>query len=137
MFTGLFVEHYQEHNVIWNGQRGRVYFFQNELPYDPPTQNDWMANDGTLGWAAYKVDDSVIEHELYGGGVYTYNRNNPAIITENGFETPANVTGIKIERIYTRNLSGPGSIISVINGVGDTADLQNEGPHYVTSYSMI
>ena len=34
---GLFVEHFQEHNVIWNGEGGRVYLFQNELPYDVPT----------------------------------------------------------------------------------------------------
>ena len=30
--TGLFVEHYQEYNVIWNGENGRNVFFQNELP---------------------------------------------------------------------------------------------------------
>ena len=35
---GLFVEHYQQYQVIWNGNGGRTYFFQNELPYDPPTQ---------------------------------------------------------------------------------------------------
>lgn len=132
--TGLFVEHYQEHNVVWNGERGRVYFFQNELPYDPPTQNDWIANDGTLGWAAYKVNDSVTEHELYGGGVYCFNRNNPTIETENGFEVPQNVAGIKMVHIYTRNLSGPGTIHSVINGVGVTVDTVNKGPEYVASY---
>ena len=36
--TGLFVEHFQEYNLVWNGERGRVYFFQNELPYEPPSQ---------------------------------------------------------------------------------------------------
>ena len=49
--TGLFVEHFQEYNTIWNGERGRVILYQNELPYDPPTQADWTADDGTLGWA--------------------------------------------------------------------------------------
>lgn len=29
---GLFVEHFQEHNVIWNGERGRVYFFRTSFP---------------------------------------------------------------------------------------------------------
>ena len=33
---GLFVEHYQKNEVIWNGDDGRVVFFQNEMPYDPP-----------------------------------------------------------------------------------------------------
>jgi len=36
--TGLFVEHYQQYNVLWNGENGRTVFFQNELPYDPPNQ---------------------------------------------------------------------------------------------------
>jgi hypothetical protein len=33
---GLFVEHYQKNEVIWNGQGGEDIFFQNEMPYDPP-----------------------------------------------------------------------------------------------------
>ena len=36
--TGLFVEHFQKYNVVWNGERGRTIMFQNELPYDPPNQ---------------------------------------------------------------------------------------------------
>lgn len=51
--TGLFVEHFQKDNVIWNGERGRTVFFQNELPYDAPNQAAWQL-DGTLGYAAYK-----------------------------------------------------------------------------------
>ena len=35
---GLFVEHYQKNQVIWNGQGGTDIFFQNEMPYDPPSQ---------------------------------------------------------------------------------------------------
>ena len=52
--TGLFVEHYQSYNVIWNGENGKTIIFQNELPYDPPTQAAWQ-HDGVLGYAAYKV----------------------------------------------------------------------------------
>jgi hypothetical protein len=37
--TGLFVEHYQKYEVTWNGQNGKVIFFQNEMPYDPPNQH--------------------------------------------------------------------------------------------------
>jgi hypothetical protein len=36
---GLFVEHYQQFQVIWNGNGGRTYFFQNEIPYDVPNQS--------------------------------------------------------------------------------------------------
>jgi hypothetical protein len=68
---GLFVEHYQKYNVIWNGERGRTIMFQNELPYDPPTQADWM-NGSVKGFAAYKVDDSVRTHEAFGLGSYSF-----------------------------------------------------------------
>lgn len=131
--TGLFVEHYQQYNVVWNGNGGRVYFFQNELPYDPPTQDEWKTPDGTLGWAGYKVADTVTSHEFWGGGVYSYNRNNPDIITQNGFEAP-NSPNVKLHKTYTRNLSGPGIIQSVINGVGEQVDDNNTGPEYVASY---
>ena len=86
--TGLFVEHFQEYNTIWNGEDGTVVLYQNELPYDPPTQEEWTNDDGSLGWAGYKVADNVKTHTLYGGGVYVFNQNNPAIVTENGFEVP-------------------------------------------------
>ena len=39
--TGLFVEHFQQYNTIWNGNNGTDVLYQNELPYDPPTQADW------------------------------------------------------------------------------------------------
>ena len=35
---GLFVEHYQKYEVIWNGENGKTIFFQNEMPYDVPSQ---------------------------------------------------------------------------------------------------
>ena len=38
---GLFVEHYQKYQVIWNGENGRTIMFQNEMPYDPPNQAAW------------------------------------------------------------------------------------------------
>ena len=38
--------------------RGVEVLYQNELPYDPPTQADWM-HDGVEGWAGYKVGDQV------------------------------------------------------------------------------
>ena len=85
--TGLFVEHFQQYNTVWNGENGTTILYQNELPYDPPTQADWM-NGSVEGWAGYKVGDHVRTHNLYGGGVYVFNQNNPSIHTENGFEVP-------------------------------------------------
>lgn len=131
--TGLFVEHFQEHNTIWNGERGTVVLYQNELPYDPPTQADWTMPDGTLGWAGYKVDDEVTEHRLYGGGVYVFNQNNPDIVTENGFEVPQ-APGVQLHHIMTVNLSA-GTINHVVNGVGDAVPPSTSGvPEYVVDY---
>jgi hypothetical protein len=64
---GLFVEHYQGYQVLWHGNGGRTYFFQNEMPYDVPTQADWMSGT-TRGFAAYKVDAAVTSHEAWGLG---------------------------------------------------------------------
>jgi hypothetical protein len=130
--TGLFVEHFQEYNTIWNGENGLTILYQNELPYDPPTQADWM-HDGVEGWAGYKVGDQVKTHKLYGGGVYVFNRNNPSIHTENGFEVPQ-TPGVQLHHVMTVNLSA-GTIDHVVNGVGGPADVTRIGsPVYVTDY---
>jgi hypothetical protein len=130
--TGLFVEHFQEYNAVWNGENGRTILYQNELPYDPPTQADWM-HDGVEGWAGYKVADQVGSHRLDGGGVYVFNRNNPAIHTENGFEVPQS-PGVRLHHVMTVNL-GAGTIDHVVNGVGGPADVSRIGaPVYVVDY---
>jgi hypothetical protein len=129
---GLFVEHFQRYNTIWNGERGTTVLYQNELPYDPPTQADWM-NGAVEGYAGYKVGDRVRHHTVYGAGVYVFNRNNPTIHTENGFEVPV-TPGVKLYHIMTVNLSA-GIIDHVINGVGEAADTTRIGaPVYITEY---
>ena len=79
-----------------------MILYQNELPYDPPTQADWM-HDGVEGWAGYKVGNRVKRHHLYGGGVYVFNQNNPSIHTENGFEVPQ-TPGVQLHHVMTVNL---------------------------------
>jgi hypothetical protein len=130
--TGLFVEHFQRYNTVWNGDHGTTILYQNELPYDPPTQADWMNGD-VEGWAGYKVGDRVRHHTLYGGGVYVFNQNNPSIHTENGFEVPER-PGVRLHHIMTVNLSA-GTIDHVVNGVGGPADTTGIGvPVYITDY---
>lgn len=132
--TGLFVEHFQRHNTVWNGEHGTTILYQNELPYDPPTQADWMKGE-VQGWAGYKVNDRVRHHTLYGGGVYVYNRNNPSIHTENGFEVP-NRPGVRLHRVMTVNLNA-GTIDHVVNGIGAAADTTRVGqPVYLTEYPV-
>ncbi len=131
--TGLFVEHFQTYNTVWNGDGGTVVLYQNELPYDPPTQADWTQPDGTLGYPGYKVADDVKTHRLYGAGVYVFNQNNPAIVTENGFEVPAR-DGVQLHHIMTVNLSA-GTINHVVNGLGGAATTGNIGvPVYINDY---
>jgi hypothetical protein len=130
--NGLFVEHFQQYNTVWNGDDGTTILYQNELPYDPPTQADWM-NGAVEGWAGYKVGDGVRTHTLNGGGVYVFNRNDPSIHTENGFEVP-NTPGVRLHHVMTVNL-GAGTIDHVVNGVGDAADTTRVGaPVYVVDY---
>ncbi|MFC5379254.1 adenylyl cyclase [Aquipuribacter nitratireducens] len=141
--TGYFVEHFQEYNSVWNGEDGFVVLFQNELPYDPPSQAEWTQPDGTLGWAGYKVADDVERHTLWGGGVYAFNRNDPTIVTEDGYEVPE-TPGVVLHHIMTKNLSGPGIIAHVVNGVGgrvdgipDPGDPDDyEDPEYVVRYPL-
>jgi hypothetical protein len=132
--TGLFVEHFQKYNTVWNGNNGTTVLYQNELPYDPPTQKDWM-HGKVEGYAGYKVGDQVRNHQLYGAGVYVFNQNNPAIHTENGFEVP-NRPGVRLHHIMTVNLSA-GVIDHVVNGVGGPADTTNVGvPVYLPDYPV-
>ncbi|WP_425433620.1 adenylyl cyclase [Kineococcus rhizosphaerae] len=131
--TGLFVEHFQRYNTTWNGERGTTVLYQNELPYDPPTQADWTRPDGTLGYPGYAVARGVKTHHLYGGGSYVYNRNNPSIVTENGFEAPT-TPGVQLQHLLTVNL-GAGTTRHVVNGVGGQVDDSNTGtPQYVVAY---
>jgi hypothetical protein len=130
--TGLFVEHYQQYNVIWNGERGRTVFFQNELPYDPPNQAAWQ-HDGILGWAAYKVADRVRTHELWGGGSYIFTNVDPTIHAAHGFEVPVK-PGVRLHHVMTVNLSA-GTIDHVVNDVGAPVDNSNTGtPSFVAEY---
>ncbi|WP_374312545.1 adenylyl cyclase, partial [Microbacterium sp.] len=131
--TGLFVEHFQQYNTLWNGENGRVILYQNELPYDPPTQADWTQPDGTLGYPGYVVGADVKSHRLDGAGVYVFNQNNPSIITENGFSVPE-TPGVQLHHIMTVNLSA-GTIQHVVNGVGGQADNSNTGaPQYIVDF---
>ena len=113
---GLFVEHYQKYQTIWNGNGGRTYFYQNEMPYDPPNQAAWM-NGSTRGYAAYKVADSVTTHEAWGLGSYCFFNSNPSVVAERAFEVP-NKAGVKFHNMVTVSLGGTGTIAHVINNTG-------------------
>lgn len=113
---GLFVEHYQKHQTIWNGNGGKTYFYQNEMPYDPPNQAAWM-NGSTQGYAAYKVANTVTSHEAYGLGSYCFFNVNNGVTAEHAFEVP-NTPNVKFKNMVTVSLGGVGTIRHVINDRG-------------------
>lgn len=116
---GLAVEHTQEFQVLWKGERGRVFFYQSEMPYDPPSQAAWGAG-GVKGFASYKLAEGVSAHEAWGVGVYCIFHHGP-IVADNGIEAPTG-PGIRMHHLFTFKLGGrqPGSgILHVISGRGD------------------
>ncbi|HET7500625.1 MAG TPA: coagulation factor 5/8 type domain-containing protein, partial [Kofleriaceae bacterium] len=117
--TGLFVEHYQKFQVIWNGQNGKTIFFQNEMPYDVPDQASWNSAPGVNGFAAYKVGTSVTTHEAWGMGSYCFFNVNPAVSASHAFEVP-NVSGVRFHDSLTVSLNFQGVITHVINNTGAT-----------------
>jgi hypothetical protein len=130
--TGLFVEHFQKYNVIWNGERGRTVFFQNELPYDAPNQAAWR-HDGVLGFAAYKVAPTVRTHEAWGLGSYIFTNVDPTLHATNAFEVP-DTPGVRMHDLLTVSLNGAGTIDHVINGRGGPVTPTHQGPSTVVSY---
>ncbi|UJR83137.1 hypothetical protein [Sandaracinus amylolyticus] len=128
---GLFVEHYQRYQTIWNGERGRTYFYQNEIPYDVPNQASWM-NGGVRGFAAYKVADGVTTHEAWGLGSYCFFSSNPSVVLERSFEVP-NTPGVRFHHMVSVSLGGTGTIAHVINGTGGAASPSNN-VSYVVQY---
>ena len=115
--TGLFAEHYQKYNVIWNGEGGKTIMFQNEMPYDPPNQAAW-GHDGVLGFAAYKVADSVKTHEAWGLGSYCFFNVDPTIHAARAFEVPV-TAGVRLHDILDLSITNHGTIDHVVNDYGD------------------
>ncbi|MBO9586087.1 MAG: hypothetical protein J7574_18125 [Flavobacterium sp.] len=115
----LFVEHYQEYEVLWLGERGRTFFFQNEPPYDAPNQASWSSQGSRIdGYAAFKVANTVNEHHTIGMGSYAvFTGTDGNVNKKNGFEVP-NSPNVKLEKMCITRFAGPGNIQNVVNGTG-------------------
>src|SRR5260370_85040 len=125
---GLFVEHYQKFNVIWNGNGGTDIFFQNEMPYDVPSQAAWMEAPGVDGYAAFEVGDNVTSFHGYGMGTYSFFNKGIDIFAANGFEVPATLPAGSLHDIFTLFLDkvhGKGGILNVINNNRGPSTLSN------------
>ena len=125
---GLFVEHYQKYEVIWNGNNGTDIFFQNEMPYDPPNQAAWMEAPGINGWAAFKVANSVTRFNGYGMGSYSFFNKGVNIYAANAFEVPSTLPPGSFHDLLTIFLdatNGKGGILNVINNTGGSSTAAN------------
>ena len=127
---GLFVEHYQKYDLIWNGENGKTIFFQNEMPYDPPNATAWM-HDSVYGFAAYKVADSVNIHEAWGLGSYSFFNVDPSVHATRAFEVPV-TDGVKLHDILTVFLNGFGGIDHVVNDTGAAVNATNQVTNIVS-----
>ncbi|NEC01144.1 coagulation factor 5/8 type domain-containing protein [Streptomyces anulatus] len=130
--TGLFVEHFNKYDVEWYGERGRTIFFQNEKAYDAPNQ-EAIQNGDTKGYAAYRVDDSVEQHEGWGMGSYCYYNVDPTIIQEHGFKAPVK-PGVKFHSLIVVSLGGNGQYEHVINDVGSPTSGPDTIPSQVVNF---
>ncbi len=130
--TGLFVEHFNKYDVLWNGERGRTIFFQNEKAYDVPNAAA-ITHDGIVGYAAYKVADSVNVHEAWGLGSYCNFTSDPSIVQAHGFQVPVK-TGIKLHDILVISLGGKGQYAHVVNNTGAPTSGTDTVPSKITSF---
>jgi hypothetical protein len=113
---GLFVEHHQQFQVLWNGNYGRTYFYQSEIPYDSPTQSAYSSAPHTDGWASYKVANTVTDHEAWGLGIYsvfTYSN----VFLSHAIETPT-TPHVRFHDMITVCLETNGGIRHIINNAG-------------------
>ena len=134
---GLFVEHYEHSEVIWNGKNGTDFFFQNEMPYDPPSQSAWMENSTTDGYPAFQITHQAAGFQGYGMGSYSFFNQGVQIFATSAFEVDS-TPGVQLHDLLTIFLDavhGSGGIDHVVNDVGGSSTKANpDTPVNVVSY---
>lgn len=112
---GLMVEHFQKYQTIWNGNGGKCYMYQSELPYDITSQGVWNA-PGSYGYTDYKVANHVTSHEGYGLGIYSCYQKATCFL-KSAVECP-DTPNVKFTNVCSYSLSGNGGIDYAINKAG-------------------
>jgi hypothetical protein len=141
---GSFVEHFQQHEIIWNGNNGKMFFLQNEKPYDAPSQAAYM-NGASYGYPSLKVDPAVTAFEGYATGTYAVFTMNacttnadcstgtcgsdlfcvaPAggMMVDRSFELPDAQAGVKMRNLVALSLTSKGKINNLVNSNGMAAN---------------
>ena len=126
---GLAVEHYQKSEVVWSGQGGTDVFFQNELPYDVPSQAAWNESATFSGYPAFQVGAGVKTFQGYGMGSYVVFIDTTATlhVTE-AFQVPQ-AAGVQFHDVFGLWIGGTGGLDSIINGTGGTATDTTDANH--------
>jgi hypothetical protein len=115
---GLAVEHYQKSEVLWNGNRGSDIFYQNELPYDPPSQAAWNQSATRPGYPAFQVGSGVTSFSGTAMGSYVVFINTPATLhVSSAFQAPR-APGVQFRNAFGVWIAGSGGLDSIVNGVG-------------------
>ncbi|HEV2243639.1 MAG TPA: adenylyl cyclase [Streptosporangiaceae bacterium] len=130
---GLFVEHFQRNEVIWAGQGGEDIFFQNEMPYDPPSQAAWMSGPATDGYPAFLVAPGVTTFSGFGMASYCFFNQGVPIHSATAFAVP-NTPDVQLHDVLTRFLNASGGIDHVVNDTGAAVTAASPGPSDVVSY---
>ena len=97
---GLFVEHFQEYQTLWNGNGGTVYFYQSEMPYDPPDQASWSARRRER---ICVVQGGRRRHDARRAGARRLLRLRQLVAADNAIETPT-AAGVSMQHMVTRAL---------------------------------
>ncbi len=123
---GLFVEHYEKDEVIWNGRDGTDIFFENEMPYDPPSQAAWRASAATDGYPAFLITRRAAGFHGYGMASYSFFDRGVPIQATAAFQT-AGPPGSELHDLLTVFLStaGSGGIEHVVNAAGRSSTAAN------------
>jgi hypothetical protein len=124
---GLAVEHYQKNEVIWSGQNGTDIFFQNELPYDPPSQAAWMATPTQDGYPAFLVSPNVTSFHGYGMASYVVFIQTTATLYDAEAIKAPTTPQVQFQDMVTVFLGGSGGDLSIIDGTGGPCTSTNPG----------
>ncbi|AEE47093.1 hypothetical protein [Cellulomonas fimi] len=121
---GLYVEHAQRNQVVWNGERGVTVFYQSEMPYDPPNQAAWM--DGTRdGFASYSVGSHVKTHQATGLAIYTLFTDSTfarqPVHADRAIQAPR-ISNVRFRSMVTAVIYFGGGIRHVVNDMGPAVD---------------
>jgi hypothetical protein len=122
----LAVEHYQQTQVVWNGNDGRTIYYESEAPYDPPSQAAWM-NGNQDGYPFYQVSAGVTSHYATGMvmstlfGLECSNCPKTPIYVQSAIQTPVSPQ-VRFSDLTDQVILGLGGAQNMINAIGYGVD---------------